>query len=426
MSMLDTSSIAWGNVGVAATLVGALLVVSGCEDGVANEPPSTEDCNSGCHDEGDDRGLDDGSLPPLQCNGACKSFQQCINNTCQPAPSLPACAQRLLGVPLGVELAAPTSSYALQGVVSVDLGLGGGDALIIAYFDRFSVIPGRPDASSFALTAEPNDSFRIPLVGELTGDDIPDLLMSSFASGALLVYRGDGTGDFAPEQVVAPPRGQSYEGVLTGDFDGDGHDEVVAVLGDALHWLALDDGGLADQGEIGLAHRDVDLRFDPAGQLELWTAGPPIRTYRGPPWSGQDVALPFGAESSTLAFGRYTGRSDRDAMVATVFEGHTFLFMGDDAGALHGAEVEGFGFEAAAGDLDGDGLDELLVDTRHVVLGLAAGPPDEPLAAACVAELEGLEQGFATLTRHLTDPPVQVIGWDSWSRPTLYGIEMDP
>ena len=198
----------------------------------------------------------------------------------------------------------------------------------------------------------------------------------------IMVWRGDGTGGFA--LVMTGDLG--YGGVALGDADGDGwmdvgygvhHDYAAVDLGDQLLEVALGDGsgaawtpwddGLASAGEtwgmFGTDFGDVDND----GDLDLGSNSFGC-------CAGAHVYLNGGDGSWTHSFGFLSGNSDMDFAFCD-FTGDGQLdfvaanssgvaWRGDGTGSFVAAEGNLGGgsthyFGIAAGDVDGDGADEV-------------------------------------------------------------------
>jgi len=408
--MLETSWIRRGLAVAACSLAPSFVA---CGDDSAADGSTTDSVSDDDDDDDDAVDPDDGPPGPGPgCGGQCASFQSCIDNVCQPGPMLPACETQYDAVPADAELPVTPSSLVLSEVVVADLVSDERDDLVVAYVDRISVVLADGLTSTFELIAEPGDNYAVPLVGELTGDDIPDLLVARSGRSEMLVYAGDGLGGFNETQVVEP-MGENYRPSAVGDLDGDGHHELFAFVDDSLHWLRLEDGALVDQGTIGESNRDAALRPDANGDPELWSVGLDVRVHRGPPWTQESLAVPLPADVFTLGFGRYSGRTDSDVLLHVLFQGRAFVLFGDHADALHLAEVPESELTVSAGDVDGDGLDDALFGSSPVVLGLAGGTSDDPFAEACYAEIFGPTSGNAKFGRVLEGDGIQLITWDT-------------
>lgn len=158
--------------------------------------------------------------------------------------------------------------------------------------------------------------------GELDGDGVDDLLVTSTtaSSDALLVFTGPVAGALDTVDAAAEIA-SAREGLVVGDVDGDGRDDLVTgtpTTAGALHVLI---------DPLGTGARSADLTFeglrpeqphgglgdtDGDGRAEVWVAYAGILVFSGP-FEGSLAAvddatwvtLPTGAtESSTAAGGR--------------------------------------------------------------------------------------------------------------------------
>lgn len=398
----------------------------GADDVYDDDNDNNDDCQTGgCEDQG---GWDT-ERPP--CGGLCASFQECIDEVCLPAPFIDDCGADIQFARLDVELPTPSTGSSLGYVYAVDLGLGEGDDLMLTYKDAIVLAPHDMVRPPFELVAPPDTYIDRPVVGELSGDDIPDLLVpfSSDADGwTLVVHVGDGEGGFTPGPSVTV-EGNVARPLLAGDVDGDGHDEVFIQAQADMRWLAVVDGALVDQGLLGPAPTAADwqtaaLRFDDMGQAELWTTSDHVRVFRGPPWVDESLALPVPSSALAPLHGRYTGRTPGDAVVVSAWQDRLYVVLGEQADDLHAVEVINSSYIATAGDLDDDGQDDLMLGWQ-AILRLDEGTTDAPLSAACSAGVQGIEDHWTVYTRHIGGRP-QVVGWGNGELASLYEVESTP
>lgn len=73
--------------------------------------------------------------------------------------------------------------------------------------------------------------------GDFNGDSWSDLLARRAADGALVLYAGNGQGAFLSSQQVGSGWGGFTALLSPGDFDGDGHPDVLARAADGRLWL---------------------------------------------------------------------------------------------------------------------------------------------------------------------------------------------
>lgn len=205
---------------------------------------------------------------------------------------------------------------------------------------------GEPDQgyAGFGLTAG---------AGDIDGDGTPDLIVSAsaynFQAGRVYLFSA-GTGELL-HTWDNPQTDYWFGGSIAGggDFDGDGIPDIVV-------------------GHPGFNSGLIEF----PGQVYLYSGATKelIRT-----WVGESPADHFGWDVAVLRDFDGDGRSDLLVGAPWNWPGKAYVFSGatgeqiwfrtgDDAGAVFGASV------SSAGDVNGDGLDDLLIgDYYH------EGPP---------------------------------------------------
>jgi len=399
------------------------VVLLGCRDD-GSEPPSREDCGTGCDDGAFLPG--DGGGPPLECGDLCLASETCINNVCQPiAPALPACSVPVVLEQLDVEIPMPSVDHVIGDVIAAELGLGEGEDLMIKGVETIFVVPGDPSLPPTELLDLP-EFWSGPEVGDVSGDGVPDLVVISGSRAE--VYVGDGQGGFAFDQSRTFA-GSSGFPLLVGDIDGDEDADFVFRVDDSLRWLPNDTGTLGEMRYLPRPALAADLRTDAAGNPELWSGYETLTVYRPPALLPEELEHPLGPGSTLWPLlGRYTGRTEADALAFTSRASDIFVVVAEYPEVLHVARVADVSAGAKSGDLDGDGWDDLLLGRDVAVLGLARGTPDDPFAGACVAKVEGLEGVWSTFARWLPGEPEQVIGWSGGldDVPRVYVPQLSP
>lgn len=180
-------------------------------------------------------------------------------------------------------------------------------------------------AVTYAIDGEPGGAALL----DFNGDGSLDLAVSSDSPNKIEFFANQGDGSFgAPSQLVLG-NATGPEGLASGDFDGDGHlDLVVALFGAGAVQLLYGDG---------------------AGGF---TAGP---------------TSPVGVEPSTVVAADFNGDGRTDAAVNNRISGSVSVLINDGAGGLLGAVAYPVGLETrsvAVGDFNNDGRPDLAVSAR--------------------------------------------------------------
>ncbi len=181
---------------------------------------------------------------------------------------------------------------------------------------------------------------RVMVVGDWDGDHYVDAMARERTTGMMWLYRGTSTGGFGPRR--GGWSGWTGRSLVTpvGDFDGDGHPDLMAKTRDGGIWLYP---GRARNG-----------------------FGQPI---------AMRSALPSGA--SIVSVGLWNKDGAPDVLVRTS-SGTMLLYPGNGPGGLDDPVVAGNGFAdynavLGAGDLTGDGQPDLLGRSRGGRVWLIAG-----------------------------------------------------
>lgn len=261
------------------------------------------------------------------------------------------------------------------------------------------------------------------LAGDLDGDRIPDLvLVNTFPAYDLSVFLGVGDGTFGPEARLDP--GPPVFEAALGDLDRDRNLDLV--LGTATSLLivpGLGDGTfgapaelpLADGGRArGITVVDLDRDRDPdllvptgnstgQGRVSVFLGD-------GAGGFGPEAHLRAGQEPVAVAVGEFDGDGVPDLVVTNhgdmsyggpFTDGDIALLPGRGDGAF-GSKVPRLDLDGpdrapsriAAGDLDGDGVEDLVALTRlrlNVLLGGGNGTFPRRDAIAVYGGLRGPE-----------------------------------
>ena len=198
---------------------------------------------------------------------------------------------------------------------------------------------------------------------DLTGDGVPEIVVSqiyaqggSGAYGATYVFEGDAVGDVEADDAFSSYYGEvtDYLGssVATGDVDGDGQadlvsgaygysTEVASNPGVAAVWL-----GPLDPGSSKLGEADMLIPGLSENDYTGWAVGVGDVTGEGP---------------SVISAGIYVGTANEGAVYVMPANNTDSTAVDRAVAVIQDSDVDYLGTRLDAGDLDGDGVDDLVV-----------------------------------------------------------------
>lgn len=156
-----------------------------------------------------------------------------------------------------------------------------------------------------------------------------DVIARDPSTGALWLYRGNGSGGFSGQNVI----GSGWNGftaiIAPGDFSGDGNPDLITVRSDGTMNLYPGNGA----GGFGSAYPQI-----------------------GAGWQGRDAIT---------SVGDWDGDGHNDIVAREPANGNLWLYSGNGSGGFVSQEVIGSGWGAftalvGPGDFDGDGANDIL------------------------------------------------------------------
>ncbi|MBI5510673.1 MAG: VCBS repeat-containing protein [Deltaproteobacteria bacterium] len=262
----------------------------------------------------------------------------------------------------GDSYAIPASSYRLHRVVVRDLDADGREDLVLntglsidVY--RASAATGwlvKDGAASFAIS---RDGMQGLAVGDLDGDGRLDIAYTDGSHVRVAVGQANQT--FVLDPNGYPLTSLAVPRIATGDFNGDGKDDLAA-----LAWI----GAGAEAQVVICPGRARVLATDPVLDTSVTLA----EHFQGHDW---DTAVEDEFRNVEIAAGDVDADAYDDLAVADVtlaVDGRVSLYLGSDAGLaalVPGGVIRGWPTHLRLVDVDGDGKREILSASQRLASG---------------------------------------------------------
>jgi large repetitive protein len=266
---------------------------------------------------------------------------------------------------------------------AADLNGDGRADLVVADFGAsspsvVSVLLGRGDGTFLPAVAVPVGDYPYPItIGDFNGDGHLDIVTGNDGSNDLSLLLGHGDGTFAPE--VRIPAGSTPYGVAAADFNRDGHLDIASAnfqSNDLTIVLGRGDGTFEGPETIPLAGSKIPIvtaDFNSDGQSDLAVADAAsgtvtIRLGQGDGTFLTDLSIELGGHPSGLLVADFNGDGRLDLAISdSQSDKVTVLFgLGDGTFRDPISYVAGKSPDSmAVGDFNGDGkLDLAVADTK--------------------------------------------------------------
>ena len=269
-----------------------------------------------------------------------------------------------------------------------DLVVGGTDS------DQVTVLTGRGDGTFLSRTTlEVSAGPRSAVVGDIDGDGAADVV-AAVESGTLAFFPGDGSGGFAERQDPSAGGGVLRD-IAIGDLDGSAPLDLVVVdfLRGRARVLLGRQGDVPQSGQslnagilptrVLLAFLDSDANLDLAvlGSLEVQ-----VFTGSGDGTFISGTAVPVSGVGEQFAAGDIDGDGSND--IAVGIPGNVEVFFGDGAAlfprSLKLTVPSSMAPTVAVGHLDGDTAADVVAATVEgealIFFGTLQGDPTDPVS----------------------------------------------
>jgi hypothetical protein len=233
-------------------------------------------------------------------------------------------------------------------------------------------------------------SWHIVATGDYNGDGFADVLWRH-DTGSFGTWLGDANGRLTYNAAAGLTAvGQEWQIAGTGDFDGDGRDDLLWTngAGQVGNWLANGNGGFAYNGAAGLSQQGTDWNVIAIGDFNmdgrddiLWRDNDGAFST----WAGQvggalayNMAagiVPVPVEWTIVGTGDFNGDGRDDILWRNFYDGRIGNWLAQPDGSFAYNDAAGLtpmGLDwhvAGVGDYDGDGFADILWETGGGMIG---------------------------------------------------------
>jgi hypothetical protein len=220
-------------------------------------------------------------------------------------------------------------------------------------------------------------------VGDLTGDGVPDVVITDNATAYLGIFVGTGDGNLALDDQVA----MFGRSPVIADFNGDHKADIAMISGGSVAMLPGDgQGGFGLPATFSLPALGTlpvismvtgDFNGDGKPDLAIATAaGVAILLGDGNGGFASPATFAVGVNPAVVATGDFNGDGKLDLAVTDYYAGRVFILLGDGTGSFGtptAFTVGGRPSSIAVGDFNGDGNLDLAVATGNKSIVILSG-----------------------------------------------------